>query len=260
MKKGLFLSLMILVLLTLPLVALSAEKEALTNKDCIKCHPSIVQENEANGGKHKTKVTCTDCHVGHPPLVTKGVIPECSKCHKGKLHYTLSNCSSCHFNPHTPLVLKLEGDIVKPCLTCHDNIGKEMEKSPSAHSQEVACNSCHSKHGEIPLCSKCHEPHSPEMKNQDCLTCHPPHRPKDIVYGNVKIPNGYCGACHEDFVGKLNSTKTKHKDLDCIYCHKEKHGYLPTCQECHGTPHPQEMLKEFANCVACHVDAHGLVK
>ena len=84
----------------LPCSAAAAEaatKAVLTSADCIKCHAKPPADIEAKGGKHKTEVTCQDCHVGHPPAVKK-IIPECSMCHQDKPHFKLKDCLSCHKN------------------------------------------------------------------------------------------------------------------------------------------------------------------
>ena len=66
-------------------------RAALQITDCAKCHPAFVQQVETVGSKHKTDVTCLDCHEGtHPPGITKGaLIPKCAKCHTDQPHYKL---------------------------------------------------------------------------------------------------------------------------------------------------------------------------
>ncbi|BAT71023.1 cytochrome c family protein [Thermosulfidibacter takaii ABI70S6] len=233
--------------------------EKLSNSDCVKCHPSVVEKNLQNGGKHKTEVKCLDCHKGHPPMVAKEkIIPKCSQCHSGKPHYALKDCLGCHKDPHTPLQITFAGDITGPCLTCHQAQGKELKDHPSKHTQ-LACTECHDVHKKIPNCLDCHEAHVEGQKMKDCLACHPAHSPLVITYG-PDIPNAYCGACHEKVAQALQANKTKHHKLACVYCHKNRHGLVPQCQTCHGVPHSKEILKKFPKCVTCHVGAHNLVK
>ncbi|MBW1939703.1 MAG: hypothetical protein JRI67_13295, partial [Deltaproteobacteria bacterium] len=99
----------------------------LTNKVCIKCHADETRDIEEAGGAHKTKVGCLDCHEGHPPRVIEGVIRQCSECHTGEPHFKLERCLKCHSNPHAPLRLKLARKITKPCLTCHETQGQELD-------------------------------------------------------------------------------------------------------------------------------------
>ena len=235
------------------------ETAQLTVQDCIKCHPKVVGEVEKNGGKHKTEVSCLDCHEGHPPMQAKeAVIPKCDMCHSGKPHFELENCLGCHTNPHMPLNIKFQGEIVEACLTCHTKEEQQLKAHPSAHT-DLACNTCHTKHREIPSCLRCHTAHSPEMKNKDCLACHPPHKPLVISYAN-DTPNSYCAACHGEIASILAKNKTKHHKLACAYCHRTNHGVVPACETCHGSPHPQQMVKKFPKCIMCHVDAHNLQK
>ncbi len=233
--------------------------EKLSNSDCIKCHPTVVEQNMKDGGKHKTAVSCLDCHRGHPPMVPKEkIIPKCSQCHKGKPHFELKNCLGCHTNPHTPLKITFAGDITKPCLTCHAAQGKELKAHPSEHTK-LACTECHDVHKKIPNCLDCHDPHLQGQKMKDCLECHPAHSPLVITYGQ-DIPNAYCGACHGEVAKKLQANKTKHHQLACVYCHKHQHGIVPRCQTCHGAPHSKEILSKFPKCTTCHIGAHNLVK
>ncbi len=230
----------------------------LTDTDCIKCHPSIVYQIKAEGAKH-SKVKCVECHKGHRPLVPKEkVIPSCSECHKGKLHYTLSNCIKCH-DPHAPLKMDFKGkSYKKECLTCHSKVDKEMEEHPSKHA-ELACTYCHTKHKYIPNCLDCHKPHASWEKFKDCLKCHPAHTPTYITY-TLDIPNRYCGVCHKNIKKTLESGKTKHAVLKCAFCHRGRHGIIPQCEACHGIPHPQSMIREYKGCLGCHKDPHNLIK
>lgn len=228
----------------------------MTNAQCVLCHPKQPQTIDAGGGKHKTDVGCLDCHVEHPPLGTKAV-PECIMCHSEKPHYELENCSSCHSDTHAPLELTLEGEITGPCLTCHQKVGDELKKHPSVHT-EMACNECHAAtHKKIPNCMECHEKHTESMNFEACVSCHPVHMPLVVTYAD-DTPSDYCGACHKEALSLLEANTTKHHDLACVYCHKNKHKVVPPCFACHGTPHPDSMLKKFPNCGDCHGIAHDL--
>jgi hypothetical protein len=35
---------------------------------------------------------------------------------------------------------------------------------------------------------------------------------------------------------------------------------IPTCQDCHGTPHPAGLLARFPSCSDCHGSPHSLLK
>lgn len=232
-----------------------ANTPEVTNAHCVLCHLQQPQTIEARGEKHKSAVGCLDCHREHPPQSAKAV-PECSMCHNGKPHYELKQCSSCHSDTHAPLDLKLEGEISEPCLTCHQQQGDEVSKYPSAHTN-VACNECHAVHRKIPDCMECHDKHTKDMDFKACVSCHPVHMPLVVTY-DQETPSDYCGACHTEALNLLEKNTTKHHDLSCAYCHRDKHKIVPPCFACHGKPHPDAMLKKFPECGDCHGTAHDL--
>ncbi len=262
MRKYIFTTVMLLAIgLTAASQNAWSEEAILEDIDCIKCHTQIVHGNMADGGKHQTEVGCLDCHVGgHPPAAQKGeMIPQCSMCHEGEAHYEIDNCLGCHQNPHKPLHIVFGDDNVAVCNTCHNAQVSEVKNNPSAHG-EFDCAVCHhDKHGFIPDCMECHEPHRAEQKYNDCISCHKVHQPLNVAYGE-DVPNKECSACHGDLATLLASGSTKHATLQCVLCHKDKHGYLPTCQDCHGVPHPASMMTKFPKCLDCHNDPHDLNK
>jgi hypothetical protein len=259
-SKMVFLGSVALFFLVSGAVGVSAQEGAvtpeLTTDDCIKCHKQPPVDIAAQGGKHKTNVSCMDCHVGHPPSVRDN-IPLCSNCHEGLPHFKLENCLGCHSNPHTPLNITLSGELTAPCLTCHTEQIAQLKEFPSKHSS-LACSQCHSdKHGRIPVCMECHSPHSNEMTMSDCVTCHQVHKPLMVTYPE-DIPNKSCGACHDQAYALLQASKAKHSQLQCATCHQAKHKMVPQCQMCHGVPHPEGIMAKFPSCGGCHNIAHDL--
>ncbi|MDD2854824.1 MAG: hypothetical protein PHU01_04770 [Desulfuromonadaceae bacterium] len=126
----------------------------------------------------------------------------------------------------------------------------------SKHSA-LACSFCHNVHGKIPLCTQCHKPHSSDMLVSDCKRCHQAHMPTVVAYGS-DTTNKMCAACHKNAFDLHSKTDTKHKGVNCVTCHKDKHKTVPTCQACHGAPHPPRMLARFTKCGECHNIAHDL--
>ena len=228
--------------------------------DCAKCHPAYVQQVEEAGNKHKTNVTCLECHdAKHPPGVAKGsLIPQCDKCHTDQPHFTLENCLGCHRNPHQPLKIVFSGNVKAACNTCHSEQVTEIDANPSAHSK-VDCSFCHDKHGYKPDCLNCHKPHAEAQKYEDCVKCHQVHNPLQLAYGK-EVPNSACGACHADVRSALESGATKHAGFLCVFCHANKHGNVPKCEGCHEAPHNAQMLSKFKSCNDCHQSAHSLLK
>ena len=229
----------------------------ITDAQCVLCHPKQPQTIKAYGGKHETEFGCSDCHMEHPPKGTKA-IPECGMCHSEKTHYQLDQCGSCHTDTHAPLNLILEGEISEPCLTCHMQQGDEMAMHPSVHT-EMACNECHAEHQKVPNCMECHSKHTEDMNFESCKSCHPVHMPLVVTYSE-NTPSEYCGACHGKALGLLEQNTTKHHDLSCVYCHKNKHKTVPACYACHDKPHPDALMQKFPECVVCHDTAHNLTE
>jgi len=226
-----------------------------TVADCRKCHSNIVNFIEQDGRAHKTKVTCTDCHVGHPPRV-RNIIPKCGRCHQGREHFTLDNCLLCHKNPHTPLRITLPDHATYQCVTCHKEQIKELRTHLSTHST-FDCTICHTRHGYLPPCFNCHAPHTKGMTNEECQDCHRPHMPLVVTYPD-DTPPYYCGACHGDVYRLLSQSHAKHRNLACAFCHKKKHRTIPRCTDCHGLPHDKKLIDKFNGCRGCHGIAHNL--
>ena len=242
------------VFLAFSVAAFAQAKPALTNEECIKCHDAPPADIAAAGGKHK-EVGCTGCHVGHPPTVKKP-IPQCNECHMGKSHFELKGCLGCHKNPHTPLNISFTGKVTDACITCHTQQIAQLRDNKSKHSA-LDCSSCHSVHRKVPECTQCHKPHSTEMVVADCKKCHKAHMPKLVTYA-ADTPSKNCGACHKKAFDLMTASKAKHAALACAFCHKEKHRMVPKCQDCHGTPHPEGIMRKFPKCGECHNIAHDL--
>nr|MBF0221226.1 cytochrome C [Desulfobulbaceae bacterium] len=227
----------------------------LLHDDCKKCHPHIVSLNLRNGAAHSTKISCIDCHDGHPPM-NREIIPRCSKCHTDSPHFDLTNCSQCHVNPHTPLDIRLTRDITFQCTTCHTDQIEQLQKNPSIHTT-LDCTACHIRHGYIPECFACHASHLDTMTNEDCLSCHQAHMPLIVNYEN-NTSSEFCGSCHTEVYQQLAESRAKHRQVPCAECHEKEHKRVPTCRKCHPQPHPEAMLKGFPTCGTCHGIAHSL--
>jgi len=236
-------------------IACAAEKVSLSSADCNKCHYSQPADIAANGGAHKTSVSCQDCHAGHRPAIKKN-IPLCSQCHVDKSHYKLKDCLRCHTNPHTPKIIKLANNITDECLTCHTQQMAKLKQAPSKHTK-LACTFCHNVHGKKPLCTQCHKTHGADIAATDCKKCHDAHMPT-AVYMTPDTPNKMCAACHKKPSELLAKSEAKHKAVLCVTCHKDKHKMVPACTSCHGVPHPASMMARFTKCGECHNVAHNL--
>ena len=96
-----------------------AELVPLEVTDCVKCHEDEPATIARNGGKHKTEVTCLDCHQEHPPW-GENTIPKCSMCHEGRSHFELENCLSCRSG-----IKECQGRSLETSMNC----AKPLEKT-----------------------------------------------------------------------------------------------------------------------------------
>jgi len=236
------------------------ELTPLTPADCGRCHASVFNQIKAEGGKHK--IDCSKCHTqfhAYNPVKQNWneIMPKCQTCH-GLIHgQKFAACSTCHTNPHAPKTqMTMSGDMAKACGDCHTKVAQDLQSNPSKHTK-VDCSLCHhSKHGFIPSCMECHKPHSANQTVKDCLVCHPAHKPLVIKYPE-NTTNEVCGGCHGAVYNKIKATTSKHGQVACAKCHT-RHKYIPKCEDCHGKPHGEVVLKKFPNCLQCHVDVHDL--
>jgi hypothetical protein len=243
-----------------PVSPYAMEIKPLTPDECGRCHYSVFSQIKNEGGKHQ--IDCTQCHVkfhAYNPVKQnwKEIMPKCEGCH-GLIHgEKFAACAQCHSNPHAPKTqMAMSTEFTKTCADCHAQVPKELQGNPSKH-MKVACSVCHhTKHGLIPSCMECHKPHTEGQSDKDCLSCHPAHSPLVIAYPQT-TPNNVCGACHAPVYKKLEGSASKHRQVACAQCHA-KHRYIPKCEECHGKPHGEVVLKKFPNCLQCHVDVHDL--
>lgn len=256
--QGVVLALAALVVMmagSAAVMASGGSRAALSNADCEKCHEQETRTVEASGMAHKEAVSCQQCHEGHRPWKERN-IPECGTCHAGESHFEVGNCLGCH-NPHMPLEIVLQGELRDVCVSCHEPQGSDLAASPSKHTT-VSCNFCHAdRHRFIPECVQCHEPHGAGMTQGDCATCHDAHKPLSLNYG-AEPSSALCASCHEEINGQLAANASKHRELSCATCHAERHGVVPRCTDCHGTPHPPGMHERFPRCGDCHGTAHEL--
>lgn len=263
------------IVLTAALLALSISSSALAQEDifaqeiepystidCARCHEQVFTDLRDTGGAHK--MACRDCHDTFHNfkrgLTLNERLPACQDCHDqphGDDEAMLA-CHSCHSNAHAP-VASLDIDKLEPlCASCHNEPAQQLEQ-PSAHA-DMGCNECHiDNHGYRPLCTECHEePHSTFESSASCMQCHPVHNVSILLYSD-EIPNQPCAGCHSEAFEKLQNGHLAHSELNCTFCHANEHGNVPTCQECHDTPHNPEMLAEFDQCSACHGSPHDLL-
>jgi hypothetical protein len=243
-----------------PVSPYALEITPLTPADCGRCHSTVFNLIKKEGGKHQ--IECLQCHtkfhVYNPVKQNwKEIMPKCQECH-GLIHgEKYATCSTCHTNPHAPKTqMTMSAELSKVCGDCHGKVAQEIQQNPSKHTK-VDCSMCHhQKHGYIPSCMECHKPHTSTLTVKECSACHPVHSPLRMSYTET-VANEICGACHSKPYEKIKAAVSKHRMVSCAKCHS-KHKYIPKCEECHGKPHGEGLLKKFPNCLQCHIDAHDL--
>ena len=156
----------------------------------------------------------------------------------------------------------------KKCMRCHPDIARLLRTAGEKHAG-VACRECHLQvhayfpdktgYAEIlPKCARCHQhPHGEELVK--CSDCHQEaHSPLYIPGGRALA--GGCYVCHEELDRDIKTFFTAHTELYCTGCHHTRHGYIPSCLECHqphkGTlPVPGIITANDASldqCLSCH--------
>lgn len=250
------------------------ENNRLTTVQCMQCHPAIANLLRTKGAKHG-HVECRQCHLQvHTYIEGKtnyvDILPKCERCH-GKPHGDeLIQCSSCHQEAHAPLDIPASRALSQGCYVCHPELDKQIKTFPTKHTY-LYCTSCHhTKHGYKPACLECHQAHAGRITTpglitestnplDQCISCHPPHKALKVSYPD-DTDNTVCAFCHSKADEMLRLKYTKHTALKCVSCHPENHKTIKRCKECHGEPHPQDMLKKFNSCGSCHGIAHSVVR
>ncbi|NWF98697.1 MAG: cytochrome C [Nitrospirae bacterium] len=143
------------------------------------------------------------------------------------------------------------------CARCHPGVFNEIKGEGGKHKFD--CQKCHTKFHQynpvkqnwneiMPQCKTCHGLIHGE-KFAACATCHSnPHAPKTQMTMSAEMSK-VCGDCHTKVGQEVKTNVSKHTNVACSSCHHDKHGYIPSCMECHK-PHTSTLtVKE---CLACH--------
>jgi hypothetical protein len=143
------------------------------------------------------------------------------------------------------------------CGRCHASVFKQIKTEGGKHKFD--CAKCHTQFhtynpikqnwNEImPKCQTCHGLiHG--QKFTECSACHSnPHAPKTQMKMSGDMLK-VCGDCHGKVAQELQNNPSKHTKVDCSACHHSKHGYIPSCMECHKPHTPTQTVKD---CLACH--------
>ena len=237
----------------------SSEPAQLTPVQCGQCHSSLYADIKAAGGRHKFE--CQKCHKSfhaYSPVKNNWpeLMPKCRDCHLLPHGEKITDCSSCHNNPHAATRIPMSTTLVKSCAACHGGPFDQLQKFPSKHTK-LTCDNCHPSHAYVPACSACHKAHFVGQEFKTCNSeCHPVHQPRNISY-KKDADARTCGACHGKVFATWSKSPSKHSKVNCASCHS-KHGYSPECSVCHVGPHSKQLHERFPKCLTCHQNPHDL--
>lgn len=143
------------------------------------------------------------------------------------------------------------------CGRCHSSIYYQLRNEGGKHQLE--CTKCHAKFHAynpikqnwkeiMPKCQTCHGLFHGD-KVTSCGECHSePHAPKKQIAASAELAK-MCNDCHGKVGQELQQNLSKHTKVQCASCHHDRHGYIPSCMECHKPHTANQTVKE---CLACH--------
>lgn len=186
--------------------------DKVTNEKCLDCHKEIQTRRDENKGYHASSEV------------------------KGK------ECASCHNDHHGRNfeIIRFKKDTFNHSLTQYELKGKHAE---------LDCEKCHKK--DFIIDKKLLEKNKTYLGlGQECLNCHADYHQKTLSKN--------CSDCHDHKafkpVANFDHNKTdfrlkgKHRDVDCIKCHKKEIRNGEDFQHFSGI--------KFAKCTDCHEDVH----
>ncbi|HFA47731.1 MAG TPA: cytochrome c family protein [Bacteroidetes bacterium] len=204
-----------------------AELEGISN--CTQCHTL---------GEKVSNSKCLECHKELKSRVDKRKGFHASSEVKGK------DCITCHSEHHGRKfdMIRFDEDSFDHSLTGYDLTGAHKKiDCRDCHKPDFISNSDLKKRDETFLglgqqCLNCHEDYHQKTLDKDCAKCH-----NDEDFS----PAGNFDHDNTDF-----ALAGKHKDVDCIECHKMETRNGKDFQHFADVP--------FGNCNECHDDAHDM--
>ncbi|MCX5689673.1 MAG: hypothetical protein NTV94_07805, partial [Planctomycetota bacterium] len=240
---------------------------------------------------------CHDPHGGNSKMLLKADTGRdlCLTCHKdvaaGKhVHGPVAlDCLPCH-KPHSsdaPKLLTMDKQAL--CLTCHEDVSKEVGKFKHPHPPAAKdCLQCHNPHSSnepnvlsapaTELCITCHKaiadiavgathPHSAVKDGRACLNCHVAHGSDaaNLMKGSTVEA---CLECHKNPIKLENRTVAAVAEI--AVAKNFKHGPIRQdqcsgCHDVHGGQHANLLAEpfserfaqpfkaeEYALCFKCH--------
>ncbi|MCB0547266.1 MAG: hypothetical protein KDD19_06720 [Phaeodactylibacter sp.] len=186
--------------------------EKVSNDKCLNCHKEIRSLISSRSGYHASRdVRGKDCS-------------ECHSEHHGR-NFDMARFDEGNFN-HSLTGYELAGAHRRiDCRQCHipDFIDEpELKKRKDTFL------------GLSKDCASCHEDYHQKTLSNDCARCH--------------VPDAFAPATKFDHNQADFALRGKHKDVECIECHRKEIRNGKQFQAFSGVP--------FSNCNSCHTDVH----
>ncbi|MBE0428032.1 MAG: cytochrome C [Nitrospirae bacterium] len=159
--------------------------------------------------------------------------------------------------PVSPYDVDIKPLTTAECGPCHFSIFNQIRHEGGRH--RIDCVQCHEKFHAynpirqnwkeiMPRCETCHGIFHGD-KFAACAQCHSnPHAPKTQMAMTPEFAK-MCGDCHAKVGQELKQNPSKHTKVACSMCHHDRHGYIPSCMECHR-PHVEKQTDP--ECLSCH--------
>ncbi len=221
---------------------LSLKHQALAS-DCMVCHTPWRDVRDDK---------CMKCHDRLPPHLAPAAAEDKQKMMAG------ARCMACHIEHKGPDIrVSFPGSML--CNSCHDfSAHPEIKKRPIMKKPEPNRAFPHSIHKE----------RAPGMKMENCGDCHIDADGKGMLgYNTAQLNAASCRPCHYGnaelsesaapvhYVNKAAFRHARHRDFDCMRCHKDilkipelSGENLPSvekCMDCHDT-------QTGTTCIKCH--------
>jgi predicted CXXCH cytochrome family protein len=178
---------------------------------CLDCHdPKDAALVKAHQGQPFEKADCLTCHDPHQSS-QKFLMAKFTH-----VPFASGQCDSCHVPARDGKVVLNAPTAKEICLTCHSDIGEQIEKAKVQHPGAAGdCTDCHDPHAgnspgfpkpnAVAVCLVCHTDQAEQGKKayvhqpafeQGCATCHDPHGNDNLHLLRTKTPNALCLECH----------------------------------------------------------------
>ena len=212
-----------------------AKTHPVTTTDCGSCHG--IGNGFLDGGFDHTGTidNCASCHGDNAPAPPTGAVTRKSSFPSHVV--TTQDCSICHIPGTFKTAVFNHNQIVKDCVSCHENPGATatVKPNPGHVATTKDCYECHNKDkfagakydhtGITSNCASCHDGIIALGKNgthvptgDDCSVCHQTTGMKPATFDHAGIITN-CVSCHDGSLATGKKAGHVATNLDCGSCH-----------------------------------------